>query len=150
MRAGTVALVVRYDAQAPVLVASLSDDKEITLLEQALIGGKIDAFQSVLDHRAQSEREDEEFANYIEELLSQPFVRPEIQEHGVQWFKSKMRIEEFQRTESEATRVIAEYAIKIFLNHPDRTEFLLAGPNATVAIRVFVMPSQSARGTQAA
>ena len=45
-----------------------------------------------------------------------------------------------QRSEKEATTVIAGYAFKLFMENPKRTEFLLAGPAAKVRIRVFTLP----------
>src|SRR5689334_20230271 len=121
MRAGTVALVVREKNGDHLLEGSLSDEQEIALVQRAIEEGAADPLTTVSEFRARQEQEDEEFANYVEELLSQPFVRPEIQEHGVQWLRSKIRIEEFQKTEEEATRVIAEYAYQIFQKNPKRT-----------------------------
>ena len=40
-------------------------------------------------------------------------MRPEVQEHGLQWLRSKIRIEQYQRTETEAAKIIAKYALQI-------------------------------------
>jgi hypothetical protein len=90
--------------------------------------------------------EEGEFGDYVEELLSQPFVGTEIQEHGVQWLKSKIRIERYQRTETDAAKVIAEYAMKVVSEDPDKTDFFLAGPNTMVRIRVFPLNLQNPSG----
>jgi hypothetical protein len=136
---GTVALIVRFDGKSPRLLDSLTDDTEIHRLESAVESGESDPLQAVYAMRAQQAKEDEEFGNYVEDLLSQPFVRPEIREHGVQWLKSKLRIEEFQRSEREASSVIAQYAFKVFEESPWRRDFFLAAPAAKVRIRIFAM-----------
>ena len=141
MRAGTVALIVRYEGEGPELVEALSDDSEITVLERALTEGEGDPLEAVHAHREKVRQEDEEFGDYVEELLSQPFLKPEVQEHGVQWLKSKIKIEKYQRCEQEATRVIAEYAYALYCRDPERLDFFLAGPSARVRIRVFRLAS---------
>ena len=140
---GTVALVVRLDQKPPALVDQFSDDAEIVVFESAAQIGEPNPLQAVYDRRRKLALEDEEFGNYVEDLLSQPFVRPEIQEHGVQWLKSKLKIENFQKCESEASKTIADYAFRVFCKDPTRTEFLLAGPLAKVKIRVLLLPNES-------
>jgi len=136
-KVGTVALVVRYEGDAPTLLETFSDDREIAILETAVNEGEASPLDIIHAMRARQAKEDEEFGDYVEELLCQPFVRPEIQEHGIQWLKSKIRIEQYQKCEGEATHVIAAYAFKLFIEDPDRVDFLLAGPSAKVRIRVF-------------
>lgn len=139
-KTGTVALVVRIDGSQPVLVEKFSDDREIAVLEGALATGENSPLELIYSMREKQTKEDEEFGNYVEELLSQPFIRPEIQEHGLQWLKSKIRIEEYQRCEAEATRIIAEYAFQLYVGNPNRTDFFLAGPVSKVRVRVFPLP----------
>jgi hypothetical protein len=139
MKAATIALIVRKESDSPKLVETLSDDREITLLESALGGGSEDPLQTVYEARQKQIKEENEFGDYIEDLLSQPFVKPEIQEHAVQWFKSKIRIEQYQKTEVEAAAVIADYAYQIFKDDPTRTDFFLSGPTTMVRVRVFVL-----------
>ena len=143
MKVGTVALIVRYHEKTPVLVESLSDDREIAELQQAVELGHQDPLQHVYQQRERQTKEDEEFGNYIEELLSQPFIRPEVQDHGVQWLKSKMRIEQYQKSEREATQVISDYAFKLYMENPARKEFYLAGPTSKVLVRVFPLKRDS-------
>lgn len=137
MKTPTVALVVRSIEGAPQLVDILCDDGEIALLELAILENREDPLDAVYDHRKQTQKEESEFADYVEDLLSQPFLRPEIQEHGIQWLKSKLRIEEYQQSEVDAARVIAAYAFQIFAQEPQKTDFFLAGPRTQVRIRVF-------------
>ncbi len=139
MKAATLALVVDYQGSQPRLVEILSDDKEIEVLEAHLGDDKSDPITAVHEFRQNQIREEEEFGDYIEELLSHPFVRPEVQEHAVAWFKSKIRIEEYQRAESEAAKIIADYAYKVFQDDPTRKDFFLSGPTHMVRIRVFVL-----------
>lgn len=143
MKVATVAIVVRYPQDAVPsgavlsLVEVLSDEHEIHLLENSCKSGEPDPLKVVYDFRRRQVDEEGEFGNYVEDLLSQPFVGPEIQEHGVQWLKSKIRIEKYQKTESEAAKVIADYAMKVIAEDPEKTDFFLAGPSTMVRIRVF-------------
>ena len=138
MKLGTVALIVEASPRLK-LVEMISDDQEIEMLEESMRSGDPEPLEAILSFRDTQKREEEEFADYIEELLSQPFVRPEIQEHGVQWLKSKMKIEQYQKSERDAAQVIAGYAMKVLEEKPDQTDFILAGPSAQVRVRVFIM-----------
>jgi hypothetical protein len=143
MKAATIALIVRsLQDKTPEIVDVLSDDREITLLESGWEEGE-EALGRVYAFRTTQAHEDDEFADYVEDLLSQPFVKPEIQEHGVQWLKSKIRIEEFQKNEREAAKIIADYALKVFRKDPERRDFMLAGPKAHVRVRIFVLEKQA-------
>ncbi|MBI3535116.1 MAG: hypothetical protein HY072_06490, partial [Deltaproteobacteria bacterium] len=135
MKVGTVALVVGYAEQKASLVEFLSDDREIAILEAAIVSGETKPLDIVYLVRNQIKKEDEEFGNYIEELLCRPFVKPEIQEHAVKWLKSKIRVEKYKKAETEAAQVIAGYAFKLFLENPDRKDYFLAGSAAQVRIR---------------
>lgn len=139
MRMGTVALIIGMQDKNACLIDILSDDREIEQLAVSLQQGESDPLEAVYSFRDRQTREDDDFGNYVEELLSKPFVRPEIQEHGVNWLKSKIRIEKHQKTETEAAKVIADYAFKVFSENPDKTDFTLAGPHAQVRIRVFIL-----------
>lgn len=150
-RVGTIALVIRFEDQRPVLLDSFSDELEIARLEKALAVGTPDPLTTIYQDRERHTKEDQEFGDYVEELLSQPFVRPEIQEHGLQWLKSKIRLEQFHRRELEATKVIAEHALKIYQTNRDLTDFILAGPISKVRIRIFAVDKkQGASDTNAA
>ena len=147
MKGATVALVVSSSLEGgiePQLLEVLSDDQEILLLEQKCQEQSCEEevahpLEAVHQFRQGRIKEEEEFADYVEQLLSQPFVRPEIQDHGVQWLRSRIRIQEFQRHEAEAAKVIADYALKIYLADPANLDFMLAGPKASVRVKVFVV-----------
>ncbi len=143
MKSSTIALVVRPlkppDPPQSGLVEVISNDQEIDILEAAIDAGEPEPLELVKDHRLLQNREEEEFGNYIEQLLSQRFLNPEIQEHGVRWFKSKIKIEKYQKTEVQAANVIADYAYKVFLTDPAKTDFFFASPSSKVRVRIFVM-----------
>lgn len=138
-KTGHVAIVVKETKGSTTLVEHFSDDQEIALLQAAFDAGEKDPLGLIYQLRAKQKIEDEEFGNYVEELLSQPFLKKEIVEHGVQWLKSKMRIEDYQRSEIEATRIIAQYAHKLYEDDKARNDYILSGPSAKVRIRVFVV-----------
>lgn len=144
MKTGTVALIIEHRGVASVLVESLSDDQEILIVERAIKKGESAPLDVVYTFRKRVTQEDEEFGDYVEDLLCQPFVRTDIQKHGVQWLKSKIKIEEFRRSEDEATKIIAEYAFKVYMDNPQRTDFFLAGPTARIRIRIFEIQHQAA------
>ncbi|MDR3608614.1 MAG: hypothetical protein P4M08_14720 [Oligoflexia bacterium] len=143
MKAAILALAIRIDDGKPTLLDAFSDSHEIRLLESSLSAGVDDPLKSIYDRRVEQTLEDEKFSDYVEELLSSPFVKPEIQEHGVQWLKSKIRIEEFQRKETEAAKIIAKFAFNVFCDDPSRLEMTLAGPSAQVKVKVVVVGSPS-------
>ncbi|OFZ81485.1 MAG: hypothetical protein A2603_07085 [Bdellovibrionales bacterium RIFOXYD1_FULL_55_31] len=148
MKAAMIALVVRREGEALSLLDTLSDDREIALLESACDEGLTDPLQNIYDRRQRQVQEDNEFGDYVEELLSQPFLRPEIREHGVQWLKSKIRIEEYQKTEVEAAKTIADFAYRMFLENPKMTDFSLTGSATIIRVRVFVLGNEKAVAPQ--
>ena len=121
---------------------TLSDDREIELMEAAIIAGEKEPLDLLGRVRERDAKEEEDFGNYVEDLLSKPFVRPEIQSHAVQWLKSKIRIEKYERSEVEAVEVIARYALKLFQEDPEKLDFHLAGPKAQVRVRIFVIQEE--------
>jgi hypothetical protein len=145
MKTATVALVIRFDeslsasSRGHALDTIICDDQEISVFESAYSQGKPDPMAEVAEHRARIAREDDEFGDYVEQLLSRPFVKPEIQEHGVQWLKSRIRVEQFQRTEAEAAKVIGDYAYRLFIENQQLSDFFLSGPHTRVRVRIFVV-----------
>ena len=132
----TIAIVVTRQGGTPVLAETLTSGEEILELELAMLNREPEPLRKVQEYRVKHSSEEEEFADFVEGLLSQPFVKPDVQAHAVQWFKSRAKIEAFQKAEDDASRVIAQYAFHVFLNDPTKTDFLLAGPKAKVRIRV--------------
>ncbi len=158
-RTGTVAIVIQKVQEAPefgggtawALLEALSDEHEIAILEEALTIGEDDALRIVHRLREKTQQEDEEFGDYVEGLLIQPALKAEIKDHAISWMKSRMKIDEYREKEREATRVIAMYAFKIFLEDPTKTDFFLASSNAKVHIKVFRMSDEAAEeGSKAA
>jgi hypothetical protein len=132
----TIAIVVTRQGGAPVLAETLTSSEEILELELAMMNRESDPLKRVQDYRSKQCGEDEEFADFVEGLLSQPFVKPDVQAHAVQWFKSRAKIESFQKAEDDASRVIATYAFQVYSNDYTKTDFMLAGPKAKVRIKV--------------
>ncbi len=149
MKTATVALIVQVESDQPSLTEILSDEHEIEIVESAVAQHSEDPIADLCLHRERVKREEEEFGDYVEELLSQPFLRKDVQDHGVQWLKSKLRIEEYQRAEQEAARVIADYAYALFERNRELNDFFLSGPNTRVRVRVFVV-SRSGQVSEAA
>jgi len=139
MRSATIALVVRFEGGKPSLVETLSDEREILFLENACEEGEEAPLNELHRRRALQSREDDEFGDYVETLLTQPFLRSDIRDHGVQWLRSKLRIEEYQQTEREAATTIASYAFQVYEQDPDMTDFSLSGTASLVRVRVFVL-----------
>jgi len=149
MKSNILALVVipsKAGSQSPAIIETLSDEKEIHWFEQALQTGEADPLGKIHEQRALAAKEEEEFGDYVEQLVSQPFIQSEIRDHGIQWLRSKIRIEQYQKTEAEAAKIISEYAFKIYLENRRQTDFFLAGPTAQVRIRIFELPAQDLHG----
>ena len=129
----------------PLLIDAFSDDQEVEILQEAWENNELtesdkpipDPLRQIYEMRDRQVKEDEDFGNYVEDLLNNPFLRKDIQEHALQWLKSKIRIEEYHACEREAMRVIAEYAFQIYRQDPAKRDFFLAGPVAKVRVRVF-------------
>ncbi len=132
----TIALIVTRHQGEPILVDTLNSVEEILELEMAIVNGEAEPLKRVLDFRIKQASEDEEFADFVEGLIAQPFVKPDVQEHAVQWFKSRAKIESFQKAEDEASQIIATYAFQIYTSNPSKTDFMLAGPKAKVRIKI--------------
>ena len=131
----TIAIVVTRDGGSPVLAETLTSSEEILELELAMMNHEEAPLKRVHDFRKKQYSEDEEFADFVEGLLSQPFVKPDVQSHAVQWFKSRTKIEAYQKAEDDASRVIAQYAFQVFTKDATKVDFLLAGPKANTNSR---------------
>lgn len=141
----TIALIVRMNHGQPVLEETLTSLEEMLELELALLSEDDDPLGRVRYLRSKGKVEEEEFADFVENLLSQPFVKPDVQTHAVQWFKSRSKIETYQKAEDEAAKVIAQYAFQVFSKDPSKIDFVLSGPRAKVRIRVIQLPEEAQR-----
>jgi|GEM_PF-857436 len=145
MKAANVVLVIENDrdlsefSKLPKLIEVISDETEVSLFEMASALHEPYPLDRVYQHRMRLSKEEHAFADYVEDLLSQPFQRQEIKDHGAQWLKSRLRIQEFQRNEGEAAKIIANFAFQIFCQDPDKTDFYLKGGAAEVRVRIFVL-----------
>lgn len=136
MKMATVALVVGDHSD---LLEIISDEREIAVFEKESVKSSTNPLQKVWDYRAKQIQEENNFADYVEELITKPFQKPEVKEHGIQWLKSRIRIEQFQRTESEAAQIIAKFALDVYIKDREKTDFFLKGPTTQVRVKVFVV-----------
>lgn len=143
MQLPTVALIIRHeqDGAEVRLMETLSDEREIALLETLEKAG--DVLSHIRDFRERQRREDEDFGDYVEDLVSKPFVSSEVQQQGLLWLKSKLKIETYEQSERSAVEVIARYAFRVYLEDPTRDDFLLAGPKSQVRVRIFALPNDA-------
>lgn len=131
-------------------VETFSDEREIHQLELAIEAAEPYPLQCVYKWRERAEKEDTEFGDYVEDLLTQPSTRAEVQAHGVAWLKSKLKIDQFRQQEKEAAEVIANYALTQYEKNPEMTDFVLAGPGVQVRIRIFKIRLQAGQQISAA
>jgi hypothetical protein len=148
--AGVIALVIEASQPIPALIEAISDDEEISLFESALKEKDLNPLSILYEFRERKQSEEEEFGDYVEALLTQSFIPPDVQKHGMAWFQSKLKIEEFKKSEAEATQIISEYAFKVFLENTERREFMLSGPKAKVCIKIFLIKTVFQKGSSAA
>ncbi len=143
MKTNTIALVVSIQNSHPVLLDILSDEQEIHFVETALRAGETHPLELIYENRAKIAQHDEELGNHIEDLFSERCLKLEIQEHAIQWLRSKIKIEQYQKAEKEAAQVIAAYAFQIFQCDRSRVDFFLAGPNSQVRVRIFELADET-------
>jgi len=147
---GTVALVIGINDQEPRLVEAISDEEEIAVLDSAVTSSNPNPMDLVQRFRERRTQEEEEFGDYVESLLTQGHVPQAIQEHGIAWFKSKQRIEEYRDHEAQATKIIADFAFQVFLENTRRREFVLSGPRAKVLVKIYCVTAEVAEDTSVA
>lgn len=140
-KVGTVALAVATSESGPVLVDYFSDEREIATLDLALKNQDPEPLETVYAFRERQIHEDDEFGDYVEELLSRPFLKEEVRDHGLQWLHSKIKIERFQKNEREASRTIADFAFRLYSEDPSKEDFLLASHSAAVRILILKVPT---------
>jgi hypothetical protein len=133
----TVALIIRSEKGATSLIDVLFEDHEIESIDNALRFGTRNPLAAIYQKRAEQVRKDEEFGDYVESLLTRSFPNSEVRNHCVQWLQSKLKIEEFLRTEREAAETIAEYAFRVFKLNPNTKDFMLKSTTSCVRIRIF-------------
>ncbi len=135
LQTGTVLiLLVRDEEGRPRILDSVSDDPEISLIEQALADRSPDPVLAVRLRRQEQEAEEEAFADYVETLLSAPACGLQLQHHASLWFRSRIDLEEYRRAESKARRVIVDFAFRRYCDDPSQTDFTLVSHEAEVRV----------------
>jgi len=142
MKIGTVALVIEHQDDQVVLRDAISDETEIELLEKTLQNGYKNPLDKIYRERARVAAEDEEFGDYVEDLVMRNAFRSDIREHAIQWFRSRIKIEKLRKNEEEAVSVISKFAIQVYLEKPKRNEFILTSPNAKVKVKIFKVETE--------
>lgn len=137
MKTNPIALVVSGGNGSWVLVDVLSNEKEIEYLEHLIQQGDPEPLQRIYQLRAIQQSQDDEMGDYIESLVSQPFIDQKIKDQGIRWFKSKIKIENYHQLEREAAQVISDFAFKMFQEFPEKTDYLLISPQSQVRVRIF-------------
>jgi hypothetical protein len=151
LEAGTVLILLGRDEEGrPKILESVSDDPEVLLVEEALAEHHPDPLMAVRQHRQEQEDEEEAFADYLESLLSAPACGIQLQRHAVLWFRSKMDLESHRRAESEARRVIVDFAFRLYCEDPSQTDFVLTSPQAEVHVVIRDLAELSLRTPLAA
>jgi hypothetical protein len=119
------------------ILETLVDPSEIQLLESSFRAQAQDPLQEVYRYRAYLEQQDEAFGEEVEALLSRPFIQPQVRAQGLRWLRAKMKIDQFQKKEQEAARVIAEYAYRIFEKNPQQVQFQIQSKHLSVDVKIF-------------
>lgn len=135
---GTIAIILEDDQW----VETLSDEREVEILVGALECRLQEPLGEVYRFRARQEGEDELFGDHIENLLTKPFVKPEIREHGVKWLESRVKIEKFRKEEKEAAQIIASFALQKREENPKLQDFQIVSDQAEVRVRIFKIQKQ--------
>lgn len=143
MRTGTVAIILAVENGEEVWMDTVSDETEIQLLEQAIHKGVQEPLQILLHHRTNTLQKDENFGDFVENLLVKQRVSEDMKKHGVAWFESWHRIREYKKQEKEAAQTIAEFGLKIYQRDPSLKDFQIEAPGSKVRIRILHLPEQS-------
>ena len=136
MKTNQLVLVVEQQRDEQVLRDSFSDQDEIDLLLEAISQKEKNPLEIVHRFRQNRAREEEEFGDTVEALLLRPFLNMEIREHGINWFRSRIRMEEFRKTEENARKILTSYAFVLFQSNPELKDFTLQGRVAAVQVCV--------------
>ena len=147
---GTIAIILTQDEDTDHWVETISDEREIGVLECAIAKGESFPLESVYATREVQAEDDGEFGDFVETLLSNQCARSEIQAHGVAWLKSKIRIEKYKKQEQAAAEVIAQYALKKYEQQPDLKDFILEGHGVEVRVKIFSVRLNPSMSVQSA
>lgn len=139
-------VLLLVDDETGELLEAVSDEQEIEAIEaERALGGNDDALARVLELRTARQRDEEEFGDYVEDVLVRPGLQDEIRDHALRWFRAKLRIERYAKTEVDAMRVIAGFALQIWGADPSRDDLVLAGPSAQVRVTIRKVVRKRAR-----
>ena len=142
-RSGTVLILVGRDGEGRArIIETASDDGEVGFLQQVLADPHADPVAAVRERRTLREQEENAFADYVEGLVSSPSCGIELRRQAGLWFRSRIHLETYRAAEVEARRVIVEFAIRLFEEDPNRTDFTLASEFAEVRVLIHEVKSE--------
>jgi len=97
-----------------------------------------DSLQVIQHNRLINTQKNEEFDDQVESLVCYPFQRPEVLKQGIHWLDTQFKQQQNKVRERDAAEVIAHHAIDLFLEDPQRTDFILEGPHHEIKVRIFL------------
>jgi hypothetical protein len=137
---GRVLILIARDSNGTLQVLdSVSEDPEVSFVEQVLAKNHPNPIEALRQRRRLQEQEDEAFADYIENRVSAPSCTFEIREHAGKWFRSRIHLEQYKKSEAEAREVIVNYAFRVFLSDTSQRDFILASAQAQIRILIYVV-----------
>jgi hypothetical protein len=133
----TLALVVRKREKKIEWLDTLSQESEILFFEALLGAGVQDPLLDLAVKREQERQSEDDFANYVEDLVVKPGLKPEVREQAVQWFYSRIRIEKYEAQEKQAAAVVARVALQLYQEHPAQVDFTLSSERSEIRVKIF-------------
>ncbi len=137
MKSCTIILIVSDSNTSIKLIDFIYSDSEIERLESLIQAHTFDPLHQVYQFRASEHQKLNQFADQIEQLITQPCQKVSLIESGVHWLRSLIKLEKYQQTEKQAAMVLAHFAYQLFQKDPNNKAFELSGLTNTVKIKVY-------------
>jgi hypothetical protein len=131
-----IAVIVNHEKTG--MVEFLADQSEIEFFQDST-KSLSERLQDIYLMRAQREQQEEDLADYVENLVLNPMLHPEIKQQGVEWFYSRIKIDQYRQKELQAAQLIAQYAFEQFLADTQKATFDLSSSENTVHIKIFTL-----------
>lgn len=135
----TIALVVTYREQDPILLDSLSDDNEISTLEKSILVGGGHPLEMIYEEREKKRQCDQVMGAALERVIQEKDRPQEVKFYAIDWFKTKSRIDQLLEEEAKSREVIAKFAFQLFCEDHRKKDFFLQGSQVKLRVRVFIL-----------
>jgi hypothetical protein len=135
-----IALIITQEQGSPVLRDTLTSDSEIEFLIASMAKGELDPLGEIHRYRSHVEQQQTIFGDYVEDLLSKPFVEGSLQQQALKWLGAKIKIDQFQLQEKAAAKIISDYAYKLFKVEPAKNDFFIESAHFRIRVRIFTLP----------